>query len=168
MTIPTIGAAPRRACIIVASTRAATGVYLDRTGPVILEWLHDRGWPDTELRVVADGEEVATALQDAVASGADLVVTTGGTGVNPTDRTPEATLPLLEIELPGVMEAIRRKGAESTPLASLSRGHAGIARGTTFVINLPGSTGGVRDGLAVLDDVLEHVIDQLHGGDHER
>jgi molybdopterin biosynthesis enzyme MoaB len=95
-------------------------------------------------------------------------VTTGGTGVNPTDRTPEATLPLLEIELPGVMEAIRRKGAESTPLASLSRGHAGIARGTTFVINLPGSTGGVRDGLAVLDDVLEHVIDQLHGGDHER
>jgi molybdenum cofactor synthesis domain-containing protein len=158
----------RRACIIVASTRAATGVYDDRTGPVIVEWLRHRGWVDSELRVVPDGDEVATALQDAVASGADLVVTTGGTGVNPADRTPEATLPLLETELPGVMEAIRRRGAESTPLAALSRGHAGIARGTTFVINLPGSTGGVRDGLAVLDEVLDHVIDQLHGGDHER
>jgi molybdenum cofactor synthesis domain-containing protein len=157
----------RRARVIVASTRAATGVYDDRTGPVIVEWLRRRGWVDSDLRVVPDGDEVAAALQDAVASGADLVVTTGGTGVNPTDRTPEATLPLLETELPGVMEAIRRRGAESTPLASLSRGHAGIARGTTFVINLPGSTGGVRDGLAVLDDVLDHVIDQLHGGDHE-
>jgi molybdenum cofactor synthesis domain-containing protein len=158
----------RRARIIVASTRAAAGVYDDRTGPVIAEWLVGRGWADAAVQVVPDGDKVAAALRDAVASGADLVVTTGGTGVNPTDRTPEATLPLLERELPGVMEAIRRRGAESTPLAALSRGHAGIARGTTFVVNLPGSTGGVKDGLAVLDEVLDHVIDQLHGGDHER
>ncbi|WP_374945680.1 molybdenum cofactor biosynthesis protein B [Agreia sp.] len=158
----------RRAHVIVASTRAATGVYDDRTGPVIAEWVRHRGWADPVVQVVADGDEVATALQDAVATGADLVVTTGGTGVNPTDRTPEATLPLLERELPGVMEAIRRRGAQSTSLASLSRGYAGIARGQTFVVNLPGSTGGVKDGLAVLDEVLDHVIDQLHGGDHER
>jgi molybdenum cofactor synthesis domain-containing protein len=161
-------AGERRAHIIVASTRAATGVYDDRTGPVIADWLRRRGWAEPAVQVVPDGDEVATALQDAVASGADLVVTTGGTGVTPTDRTPEATVPLLERELPGVIEAIRRRGAESTPLASLTRGHAGIARGTTFVVNLPGSTGGVKDGLAVLDEVLDHVLDQLHGGDHER
>lgn len=158
----------RRARVIVASTRAATGVYDDRTGPVIAEWLHSRGWAEPLVQVVPDGDEVTASLQDAVASGVDLVVTTGGTGVNPSDRTPEATLPLLDRELPGVMEAIRRRGTESTPLAVLSRGHAGIAGGTTFVVNLPGSTGGVKDGLAVLDEILEHVIDQLHGGDHER
>lgn len=158
----------RRARIIVASTRAAAGVYDDRTGPVIAEWLRRRGWADVAVRVVSDGDDVAAALQDAVASGADFVVTTGGTGVNPTDRTPEATLPLLEMELPGVMEAIRRRGAESTSLASLSRGYAGVAGGTTFVVNLPGSTGGVKDGLSVLDSLLDHVVDQLRGGDHER
>ena len=158
----------RRARVIVASTRAATGVYDDRTGPVIADWLRQRGWADPMVQVVPDGDEVVAALQDAVESGADLVVTTGGTGVNPTDRTPEATLPLLERELPGVIEAIRRRGAESTPLAALTRGHAGIARSRTFVVNLPGSTGGVKDGLAVLDELLDHVIDQLHGGDHER
>lgn len=158
----------RRARVIVASTRAATGVYDDRTGPVIAGWLRQRGWTDPVVQVVPDGDEVVAALQDAVESGADLVVTTGGTGVNPTDRTPEATLPLLERELPGVIEAIRRRGAESTPLAALTRGHAGIARGRTFIVNLPGSTGGVKDGLAVLDELLDHVIDQLHGGDHER
>ena len=157
----------RRARVIVASTRAATGVYDDRTGPVIADWLRQRGWADPMVQVVPDGDEVVAALQDAVESGADLVVTTGGTGVNPTDRTPEATLPLLERELPGVIEAIRRRGAESTPLAALTRGHAGIARGRSFVVNLPGSTGGVKDGLAVLDELLDHVIDQLHGGDHE-
>ena len=168
MTASNGGARQRRARVIVASTRAATGVYDDRTGPVIAEWLRSRGWAEQLVQVVPDGDEVAASLQDAVASGVDLVVTTGGTGVNPTDRTPEATLPLLDRELPGVMEAIRRRGAESTPLAALSRGHAGIAGGTTFVVNLPGSTGGVRDGLAVLDELLDHVIDQLHGGDHER
>jgi molybdenum cofactor synthesis domain-containing protein len=162
------GARERTARVIVASTRAATGVYDDRTGPVIAEWLRSRGWTEPLVQVVPDGDEVAASLQDAVASGADLVVTTGGTGVNPSDRTPEATLPLLDRELPGIMEAIRRRGAASTPLAALSRGHAGIAGATTFVVNLPGSTGGVKDGLAVLDEVLDHVIDQLHGGDHER
>ena len=162
------GARERLARVIVASTRAAAGVYDDRTGPVIAAWLSSRGWAEPLVQVVPDGDEVADALQDAIASGVDLVVTTGGTGVNPTDRTPEATLPLLERELPGVMEAIRRRGLDSTPLAVLSRGHAGIAGGTTFVVNLPGSTGGVKDGIAVLDELLDHIIDQLHGGDHER
>ena len=162
------GARVRIARVIVASTRAAAGVYEDRTGPVIAEWLRGRGWAEPVVQVVPDGDEVAASLKDAVASGADLVVTTGGTGVNPSDRTPEATLPLLDRELPGVMEAIRLRGAAATPLAALSRGHAGIAGATTFVVNLPGSTGGVKDGLAVLDELLDHVIDQLHGGDHER
>lgn len=156
----------RRAVVIVASTRAASGIYPDRTGPLIAEWLVARGWADPVVHVVPDGDPVGLALGAAVASAADLVVTTGGTGVNPTDRTPEMTLPLIERELPGVMEAIRRRGADSTPLACLSRGHAGIAGSHTFVVNLPGSTGGVKDGLAVLGDVLDHVIDQLHGGDH--
>ena len=168
MTASDGGGRERTGRIIVASTRAATGIYDDRTGPVIAEWLRTRGWAEPVVQVVPDGDEVAAALRDAVASGADLVMTTGGTGVNPTDRTPEATLPLLDRELPGVMEAIRRRGAESTPLAAVSRGHAGIAGATTFVVNLPGSTGGVKDGLAVLDELLDHVIDQLHGGDHER
>jgi molybdenum cofactor synthesis domain-containing protein len=163
-----VTARERRAVVVVASTRAAAGVYTDRTGPLIGEWLLARGWLAPDVRVVPDGDEVASSLQDAVASGADLVITTGGTGVSPSDRTPEATLPLLDRELPGVMEEIRRRGASSTPLACLSRGHAGIASGTTFVLNLPGSSGGVKDGLSVLDDILDHVIDQLHGGDHER
>lgn len=158
----------RRAVVLVASTRASAGVYPDRTGPVIAEWLVARGWPAPEVRVVPDGDEVAASLQDAVESGADLVITTGGTGMSPSDRTPEATLPLLDRELPGVMEEIRRRGSSNTALACLSRGHAGIASGTTFVLNLPGSSGGVKDGLSVLGDVLDHVIDQLHGGDHER
>jgi molybdenum cofactor synthesis domain-containing protein len=163
-----VTARERRAVVLVASTRAAAGVYPDRTGPVIAEWLVARGWSPPEVRVVPDGDEVAQSLQDAVASGADLVITTGGTGVSPSDRTPEATLPLLDRELPGVMDEIRRRGSANTALACLSRGHAGIASGTTFVLNLPGSSGGVKDGLSVLDDILDHVIDQLHGGDHER
>ena len=107
----------RRAVVIVASTRASAGVYPDRTGPIIAEWLIARGWADPAVHVVPDGEPVGLALSAAVASAADLVVTTGGTGVNPTDRTPEMTLPLIERELPGVMEEIRRRGAKSSPLA---------------------------------------------------
>jgi molybdenum cofactor synthesis domain-containing protein len=158
--------AGRIAQVIVASTRAAGGVYPDRTGPVIDAWLAERGWLVLERAVVVDGAPVGDALAAAIEAGLDLVLTTGGTGVSPTDSTPEQTLPLLERELPGIMEELRRRGTASTPLAVLSRGHAGIARGRTIVINLPGSTGGVRDGLAVLDGVLDHLLDQVRGVDH--
>lgn len=156
----------RTGLVIVASTRAAAGVYADRTGPVIGAWLRERGWLVLDRAVVADGEPVGDALAAAIEAGLDLVITTGGTGVSPTDQTPEQTLPLLDRQLPGIMEELRRRGTSATPLAVLSRGYAGIARGRTVVINLPGSTGGVRDGLAVLAEVLDHLIDQVRGVDH--
>ncbi|MEB0203044.1 MULTISPECIES: MogA/MoaB family molybdenum cofactor biosynthesis protein [Cryobacterium] len=159
-------ATPRVAQIIVASTRAAAGIYPDRTGPVIDAWLVDRGWTVDALHVVPDGDRVGQALAAAIAAHCDLVITTGGTGVSPHDETPEQTLPHLDRLIPGLAEELRRRGAASTPLALLSRGYVGVARGRTVVVNLPGSTGGVRDGLAVLDDVLPHLIDQLHGRDH--
>ncbi|TAM66055.1 MAG: MogA/MoaB family molybdenum cofactor biosynthesis protein [Microbacteriaceae bacterium] len=152
-----------QAVVIVASTRAATGVYEDRTGPVIVAWLRERGWNVEDPIVVPDGRAVADALGTSVAARPALIITTGGTGISPTDTTPEATQPLLQREIPGFMEELRRRGAAVTPTAILTRGHAGIA-GSSFVVNLPGSTGGVRDGLDVLDGILDHVLDQLSGG----
>ncbi|HEX5402496.1 MAG TPA: MogA/MoaB family molybdenum cofactor biosynthesis protein, partial [Pseudonocardiaceae bacterium] len=157
----------RTARVIAASNRAAAGVYEDRTGPVIAAWLRDRGYQVPEPIVVPDGEPVATALADAVAAGVHVVVTTGGTGISPTDRTPEATRTVLDYEVPGVADAIRAAGLPKVPTAVLSRGVAGVAGGT-FVVNLPGSTGGVRDGLGVLAGVLDHAVEQLAGGDHAR
>ena len=157
---------PRAAQVIVASTRAAAGVYPDRTGPVIEAWLGERGFTLGERRVVPDGDPVGAALVEALDAGVDLVITTGGTGVSPHDLTPEQTLPHLDRLLPGLMEEFRRRGAASTPLAVISRGHAGIARGRTLVVNLPGSPGGVTDGLTLLADVVDHILDQLHGVDH--
>ncbi|WP_382304772.1 molybdenum cofactor biosynthesis protein B [Herbiconiux sp. UC225_62] len=157
---------PRRARVVVASNRAAAGVYADTTGPVIRDWLAARGWDATVL-VVPDGEPVGAALREAIDEALPLVVTTGGTGVSPTDRTPEETRALLDFEVPGLAEEIRRVGATKTPLAILSRGLAGVA-GRTLIVNVPGSSGGVRDGLSVLDGVLDHLVDQIHGGDHAR
>jgi molybdenum cofactor synthesis domain-containing protein len=154
-----------RAVVIVASTRAAGGVYPDRTGPIIVDWLRERGHEVDEPLVVADGEPVAKALLAAIKARADLVLTTGGTGISPTDATPQVTRPLLDYEVPGVADAVRASGSDAVPTSILSRGVAGVA-GRTLVINLPGSTGGVRDGLAVLDPVLSHALEQLAGGDH--
>lgn len=156
---------PRRAAVVVASNRAAAGVYPDRTGPVVADWLRSRGFEVPEPQVVPDGDPVHTAVAGAVASGVDVVLTTGGTGITPTDRTPEAVEPLLDRRLPGLADAIRAAGLPEVPTAVLSRGLAGVA-GRTLVVTLPGSTGGVRDGLGVLDGVLDHAVEQLHGSDH--
>ena len=153
----------RTAAVIIASTRAAAGIYPDRTGPLIAEWLTARGFDVTGPNVVADGPDVERALRDAV--GVDLVITSGGTGISPTDRTPQATAAILDYEIPGLASAIRQQGSDAIPAAVLSRGLAGVA-GRTLVVNLPGSTGGVSDGLVVLDRVLDHALDQISGGDH--
>ncbi|MFD1146386.1 MogA/MoaB family molybdenum cofactor biosynthesis protein [Saccharothrix hoggarensis] len=165
MTPPAAAAAPRTARVVTASNRASAGVYADRGGPIIVDWLRERGYDVPDPVVVPDGEPVAEALRAAVADGVAVVVTTGGTGISPTDRTPEATRSVLDFEVPGVADAIRNSGWPRVPTAVLSRGVAGVA-GRTFVVNLPGSTGGVRDGLDVLATVLEHAVDQVSGGDH--
>lgn len=151
--------------MIIASTRASLGTYQDRCGPLLRDWLCTRGFDVATPTVVADGEPVRGALQAALRDGVDLIVTSGGTGISPTDRTPEATLEMLDYQIPGLADAIRCAGLPGVPTAVLSRGVCGVA-GRTLVINLPGSTGGVRDGLAVLAEVLEHALDQLSGGDH--
>ena len=157
-----------RALAITVSNRAAAGVYEDRSGPVLAGLLAEAGCAVDGPLVVPDGAPVEAALRDAIAAGYDVVVTTGGTGLTPGDLTPEMTRRVLDREIPGVAEAIRAAGvAAGVPAAMLSRGLAGLA-GRTLIVNLAGSTGGVRDGMAVLAPVLRHAVDQSHGGDHPR
>jgi molybdenum cofactor synthesis domain-containing protein len=152
--------------VIVASNRAAAGVYADTSGPRLVAGLRELGCDVGEPVVVPDGEPVAQALRAALADGVDVVLTSGGTGVTPTDRTPEATRPLLDFEIPGIAEAIRAYSRDKVPTAALSRGLAGVS-GRTLIVNLPGSSGGAKDGLAVLGPLLRHTVDQIRGGDHD-
>ena len=155
-----------RALVVSVSNRASAGVYEDRTGPVLVEGLVVLGFEVDGPRVVPDGDPVEAVLREAVASSYDVVLTSGGTGITPTDRTPEMTRRVLETDLPGIAEAVRAHGvAKGVPTAALSRGLAGLA-GTTLVINLPGSPGGVRDGMEVLGPLLVHAVEQVHGSDH--
>jgi molybdenum cofactor synthesis domain-containing protein len=157
-----------RALALTVSNRAAAGVYEDRSGPVLAELLRAAGCEVDGPVVVPDGSPVEQALREAVQAGYDVVVSTGGTGLTPADLTPEMTRLVLDREIPGIAEAIRAAGvAAGVPAAALSRGLAGLA-GTTLIVNLPGSTGGVRDGMTVLGGLLEHAVDQVRGGDHPR
>lgn len=157
-----------RALAVTVSNRAAAGVYEDRSGPVLARLLAEAGCEVDGPTVVPDGEPVAAALRDAVAAGYDVVVTTGGTGLTPADLTPEMTRRVLDREIPGIAESIRAAGvAAGIPAAMLSRGLAGLA-GKVLVVNLPGSTGGVKDGMAVLARILTHAVEQAQGGDHPR
>jgi molybdenum cofactor synthesis domain-containing protein len=155
-----------RARVIVASNRASAGVYSDTSGPLLVAGLRELDCAVDDPVVVPDGDPVAEALRAAVADGMDVVLTSGGTGVTPTDRTPEATRGLLDFEVPGIAEAIRAYSRDHVPAAALSRGLAGVA-GRTLIVNLPGSTGGAKDGLAVLGPILRHTVAQIRGGDHK-
>lgn len=154
-----------RALAVSVSNRAASGVYEDRSGPVLVALLREADCQADGPVVIPDGEPVAETLWDAVQRGYDVVVTSGGTGLTPTDGTPEMTRRVLDWEIAGLADAVRRAGSDAVPTAVLSRGVAGVAD-RTLVVNLPGSTGGVRDGMAVLAPVLAHAVAQIHGGDH--
>ncbi len=155
-----------KAAVVVASNRAAAGVYADETGPLIESALRASGFVVLSVTVVPDGEAVTVAIRELVDLGARAVITTGGTGLTPTDQTPEATRQILDREVPGIAEAIRAAGvAKGVSTAALSRGVAGVVD-DCLVINLPGSKGGVRDGLAVIEPILVHAVEQIRGSDH--
>jgi molybdenum cofactor synthesis domain-containing protein len=154
------------AVVLTVSDRSAAGEREDTSGPLLVDLLRSLGFRVVDPVVVPDVEDdIEAALRAAVGSGADLVVTTGGTGLSPRDVTPEATMRVVERLAPGIAEALRGDSRERVPTTILSRAVAGIA-GRSLVVNLPGSTGGVRDGVAVLAPVVGHVVAQLRGGDH--
>ncbi|MDR2722817.1 MAG: molybdenum cofactor biosynthesis protein MoaE [Cellulomonadaceae bacterium] len=159
----------RRAVIIVASDRAASGVYVDESGPVARDWLTARGW-QAAVEVTHDGDPVRDLLSTLIhlPDPPDLILTSGGTGIGPRDLTPEATRAVIDRDIPGIAEAMRWAALQANPpvpTAALSRAVAGVAD-RTLIINLPGSPAAVRTSLDAIDDVIAHAVAQLHGGDH--
>ncbi|MCR2052346.1 MogA/MoaB family molybdenum cofactor biosynthesis protein [Actinomyces bowdenii] len=161
---------PVRGAVITVSDRCAGGEREDRSGPLAVRLLAQHRVMAPAARVVPDGvEPVRQAIEEALAHGARVVLTTGGTGVTPRDLTPEATIGLLEARLEGLEAQIRAHGLTKTPLAGLSRGLVGVtSRGPegALVVNAPGSRGGVQDTIAVIGPLVPHVLEQLGGGDH--
>ena len=154
------------ALVITVSTRASAGVYEDKSGPILASGLADLGFEVDGPLIVPDGDDVGQALRDAVEQGYAVILTTGGTGLNPHDHTPEQTRKVLDKEIPQLAAAVARYGVDhGVPTALLSRGLAGVA-GRSVIVNLPGSSGAARDGMAVLGPVLTHAVSQLRGGDH--
>jgi molybdenum cofactor synthesis domain-containing protein len=155
-----------KALVVTVSNRASAGTYADRCGPLLVTGLTEMGFEVDGPQVVPDGAPVEAALRAAIDSSYDVVLTTGGTGLTPTDRTPDMTFRVIDVEIPGIAESLRAYGVEhGVPTAALSRGVAGLA-GRTLVVNLPGSQGGVLDGLSVLAPLLQHAVEQIRGGDH--
>ncbi|WP_295852554.1 MogA/MoaB family molybdenum cofactor biosynthesis protein [uncultured Microbacterium sp.] len=158
---------PHHVRVLTVSDRSAAGLREDRGGPLAASLLREAGFDCADPVVVADGAgSVETALRALVAEGPGLIVTTGGTGIAPTDRTPEGTARVLDREIPGIAEELRRRGLADTPMAVISRGLAGIVDPGTLIVNLPGSTRAVASGIAVIAELAPHVLDQLAGGDH--
>lgn len=155
----------RRATVITVSTRAANGVYDDEAGPRLVAELTAGGFTVGPVVVVPDGREVVAEALHAALSNADVVVTTGGTGMHPRDETPEATGDVIDYRVDGIAEAMRVAACQITPMGMLSRAIAGVA-GRTLIVNLPGSPKGAVENLSVVLPVLGHAIDQMHGGDH--
>lgn len=149
--------------VITVSDRAYAGVYEDISGPLIAQRFADYGATIIQQVVVPD--EVK-AISDEIRHGsiADVIVTTGGTGVAPRDVTPEATKPFLDMELPGIAEALRAHGAKSNPMAAIGRGLAGFG-GRSLIVNLPGSVKAVEESLEILLPLVPHLVAQRAGND---
>lgn len=156
-----------KVAVITCSTRSAAGERIDESGEILAAGLVEAGHEVGVHAVVPDDvAEIRAAVESAVGTGVQAVLTTGGTGLTPTDVTPEAVAPLLERTIPGIAEAVRLVSHNRVPTSVLSRGIAGSI-GRTLVVTLPGSPGGVRDGLSVLLPILDHAVDQIAGGDHQ-
>jgi molybdenum cofactor synthesis domain-containing protein len=156
----------KRAVVITASNRAFKGIYEDRSGQILLQGLKDLGYEIHDVQILPDDQaQINSALKSAIDLEIDLIVTTGGTGVSPFDVTPEATISLIEKFLPGFHEALRAFSRDKVPTTDLSRGVAGVTK-KSLIINLPGSPGGAKDGLVIIERLASHIHDQLAGHDH--
>lgn len=155
-----------KAAIITASARASAGVYEDTSGEILKTGLQALGYEVSDVVIVPDDvKQISDAIATALSAQVNLIVTTGGTGISPTDVTPEATAPHIQKLLPGIPEALRAYSREKVPTADLSRGIAGTS-GSTLILNLPGSPGAVKDGLVIIERLAGHVHEQLRGKDH--